>query len=687
MNFNVVKSAVAAQFERIQKTCSLFRVAVDRDELWATYLASFPAGANPILRQRTEHDCSCCRQFIRAVGDVVGVTGNGEVVSVWDIEVPDEPAYTTVLATMAALVRSCPIAEPFLHPERTAGTDRNFEQITGMEGAESTVKTWTHFFVNIDRRYVMAKAAILTRLSEARSTHDVYLRSLREITRDAIDTVLDLIAQGSLYRGDEHRAAVAQFRELKAAFEGLADDRARDVFAWTGVGAGGAAAGAVGRMRNTAIGTLLVDLSEGRDLEVAVKSFESKVAPTNYKRPTALVTRAMIEKAKERIEELGLTSALERRFATLRDMKASDVVFADRDATRRMVTGDVFDDLAVETSARVAPRHLDRIDEVPIDRFLTEIVPRVSSIEVLFENRHAGNLVSLIAPVDPTAGRLFKWGNPFSWSYSGELADAIKERVKRAGGNVTGDLCCRLAWWNRDDLDLYLIEPHGNEIYYASRVSRSTGGMLDVDMNVMGETREPVENIFYQDRRRMLEGEYRLFVHQFNRRESIDVGFECEIDYLGTTYRFAYTQGVRSRERVEVARFRYTHAAGFELIESLPPMQATRTLWGIPTQTFHRVSLLTLSPNHWYGEAGIGNKHYFFMLDGCRNDGTARSFFNEFLSESLTPHRKVFEMVGAKMKPADTVDQLSGLGFSSTRRDSVVCRVKGSFTRTIRVNF
>jgi hypothetical protein len=73
-----------------------------------------------------------------------------------------------------------------------------------------------------------------------------------------------------------------------------------------------------------------------------------------------------------------------------------------------------------------------------------------------------------------------------------------------------------------------------------------------------------------------------------------------------------------------------------------------------------------LSPNFW-DSRDIGNKHYMFMLDGCKNDGSARGFYNEFLSAELETHRKTMEIVGARMRTDETDDQLSGLGFSSTQ--------------------
>ena len=667
MNFNTFKQAVAKQFNRMAQH-QLFTTSVEKDELWALYLAAFPEGTNPMYRERTEHDCSCCKQFIRNIGNVVAII-DGQMESIWDISIPNEPAYQTVANHLAYRVKNQPIANVYLHYERTVGTDKNFEQLTTGQ------QTWEHFFVNLPATVIKPKHNIGTLLGEVRANYDVSLRGLTEIPLEVVDTVLELIAQGSLYRGEEHKRALETFRRLKVAHDSASD---KSLFVWQSLKDG------YGRIRNTVIGTLLVDLAEGKDLEYAVKSFEQKVAPANYKRPTALITQSMIKQAQETIEGLGLLSALERRHATLTDITVNNILFADRDA-KKAITGTVFDELAA--TAKTKAPNLDRIEEVGIEKFIADILPKAESLEVLLENCHASNLVSLIAPVDPTAGQMFKWPNNFSWSYEGEMADSIKERVKAAGGNVTGELCCRLAWDYKDDLDFHMIEPDNHRIYFGERRIRSQcGGMLDVDANGADGIREnPVENIFYERLSTMKEGEYRLLVNNYSRR-SDGVGFEVEIDIGGTIHSIAYDKVLRTNETVEVAKLKYSKANGVKIIESLPTSQTTRSIWGVPTQTFHRVSTMMLSPNHWDGH-GVGNKHYFFIVDGCKNEAPTRGFFNEFLSGEMDKHRKVFEVLGSKMKVAPADHQLSGLGFSSTQRNSLVCRVKGSFTRTIKIVF
>jgi hypothetical protein len=674
LDFAILKTAVGLQFLEMQKY-PLFRVELGSEQMWETYLGSFPTGTNPLYRERTLHDCSACRHFIRDIGNVVALTEDGYM-TIWDYPT-DEPAYNDVCRAMGDLVRSCSLNAPFMHDNRTSR--RGQELRADADGAQ----TWEHFHVKLPAALVKPKAEIPTLLGEKRATHDVLLRGLLELTMDSMDTFLDLVAQGSLYRGEEHKPVVERFRALKFEFDGLSTDNERDQFAWVKAQTESAA---INRLRNTAVGTLLIDLSNGVELETAVTSFERMVAPTNYKRPTALVTKAMVEDAKKKIDELGLSSALDRRFAVMEDVSINNVLFADRQA-RRVLTGDVFDDLVGELGDRT-PKNLDKVEEVPIDKFLSEVLPRVDTIEVLVENRHAGNFVSLVAPSDPESGQLFKWPNRFSWTYAGEVADSIKERVKRAGGDVSGDLSCRLAWSNYDDLDLHMREQGSRDhIYYAQKGPSRSGGRLDVDMNAGGRmTKEPVENIFYKSRSTMKEGIYELSVNQYCRRESDHDGFEVEVDWMGTTYSFATDKSPRQGSSFVVATMEYSRANGIKMLSGMEAKNASRLVWGVPTEAFRRVSVMMLSPNYW-DEKAVGNKHYFFLLDGCVNDGAARGFYNEFLTPELDKHRKVFELVGSKLQMAPADQQLSGLGFSSTQRSSLVCRVKGSFTRTIKIIF
>ena len=92
--FMEFKEALQEHFNEMQKDADkLFEVLVDKDELWNTYLNSFPAGTNPIYRERTEHDCSCCRYFIKNIGVAVVIKDN-QMHTIWELKLND-PTYQT----------------------------------------------------------------------------------------------------------------------------------------------------------------------------------------------------------------------------------------------------------------------------------------------------------------------------------------------------------------------------------------------------------------------------------------------------------------------------------------------------------------------------------------------------------------------------------------------------------------
>ena len=664
-NYHDFVVALQKQLTKMAKT-GLFEVRADKDVVWNHYLDSFPAGTNNMFRERREYDCNCCKQFIRDVGRVVTFV-DGKRVSIWDIKVPGY--YQVVVDALSEMIHAAPIADEFLHFQAKIGT----AQSNVMEGDQ--VVTYNHFHAVLPGAFVKPNADIASALSRSRSNVQVLERSLVEFTVDAAETIIELNAQGSLYRGNEQINSVKLFLELKAKYDAL-DDAGKEAFVWTN----GLKLGERGKFRNTAIGTLLEDLSGGMDIESAVKRWEVVMAPANYKRPTALVTEAMIKKAQEAVVSLGLVDSLPRRFAVLEDLTVNNVLFADRSTAKAT---DGFGDLL--KSAKKPTKGPAKVEEISIAKFISDVLPTATGIEALIENRHTGNFVSLIAPVYPDAPNMLKWNNNFSWSYNGEVTDSIKERVKAAGGQVDGALRVSLAWHNADDLDLHMRTPGGAHVYFSNK--QGGGAKLDLDMNGMDKQDHvnPVENIIFANESQIQEGIYKVWVNQYSQRSKDRVGFTVQLAHGNTTLEFNHPQA-HARGDVDVVTFRYTRKGGVEIIESMPHTKQSKDVWGVSTEQFQKVSVVMNSPNHWDGEA-TGNKHYFFMLDGAVQPGSTRGFYNEYLRNELVEHRKVFEHLAGKMKVPESTEQLSGLGFSDPVRNELIVKVTGAFTRTLKIIF
>ena len=135
----------------------------------------------------------------------------------------------------------------------------------------------------------------------------------------------------------------------------------------------------------------------------------------------------------------------------------------------------------------------------------------------------------------------------------GKEISAIKERVEKAGGK-SGEVQFSLAWDTSSDLDLHVIAPDGDRIYYDSRRSRCFGE-LDVDANAKKIVEEPVENI------RWLEspprsGRYTVLVHLFQPRgRDRNVKFEL-VGKTGENLNLQKAQ-VTVANRLKVFRFYY----------------------------------------------------------------------------------------------------------------------------------
>ncbi|MFQ9785783.1 MAG: hypothetical protein ACLRYF_04050 [Mediterraneibacter faecis] len=678
-NFVKFKLELQKHFDEMQKEAThLFEVNVDKDELWNTYLDSFPLGTNNIFRERREHDCSCCRQFIKNIGNAVVIKDN-QIHTIWELNLGDT-TYQPVCDALDAFVKSHTVVDIYTTSFPKIGTDHNFEEIDGKS------HRWDHFFLELPRKFVNTSNKSNEELKgQFRDTRNVFKRSLDEITMEALNTILELINSNTLYKGEEWKAALTEFKKYKKEYEKLASDVEKELYTWEKSVSVGMV---IGRIRNHSIGTLLINVSEGMDLDTAVKKYEQIVAPTNYKRSKPIYTKAMLEKAQKQIVELGYMDSLSRRYATLDDITVNDILFSNKDSAKRISgANDIFGELAKNVKDGNAKK-FSKVEEVTIDNFINDILPTANDVELYLENKHLSNLVSLIAPQNIDSKSMFKWGNNFSWAYSGNLTDSnMRDRVKAAGGNVTGDLRFSLQWNESGeddcDLDAHCKTPC-TEIYYSHKVDRNTKGELDVDIIHPGRN-IAVENIAWVDRNTMKNGKYLFFVRQFS--GSVKNGFRAEIEFDGQIYSFDYPHSMRSGEDVNVAEVTYEDGK-FTIKELLPSNVSSKEVWNIKTNDFVPVSVICYSPNYWENVKNkTGHRHVFFMLKNCINDENPSGMFNEFLVQDLYEHRKVMEALSSKMRVEDSDDQLSGVGFATDKRAEVIVKVIGNVERVLKIKF
>ncbi len=666
-DFHVFATRVHEHYLELSKN-ELYVAGTAGDDVFTRYLASFPRGSNPIYKTRTEYDCSCCKSFVRNIGRVVSLK-DGKVDTVWNVPGLEFP-YKEVAEAMHRFLVDLPITSVFRTKEKQYGN-----AVTRQLLEDGTVKRWNHFHGQIGRHLANSPG---TEKGLVEGTKQVLERGLKELKPDAFVQVLELIDSNALYRGAEHRKAVQDFYDLQQRYLNLESDKERQIFVWL------YSNNMATRFRNTVIGTLVQDISEGVDLEQAVLSFETKVAPTNYKRTTALITPRMVDDAMKTIKELDIEQTLYRRLAKLSDISVNNVLWVDR-ADQPLMKGSL-KDILMTAAKGSGEKGSDKAVPIHVEAFMKEVLPRAQGIELYVTNQHLSNFMTLTAPQYPDTGKLFKWNNDFAWSYSGNVTDSIKERVKKAGGNVNAVLRFSLAWHNFDDLDLHVIDPYNRHIYFGDKGSNRDGSRnLDVDMNAgYGRSREPVENVSFTWPR---DGLYTVFVHQYMRRETDNLGFTVEIADRDTVQEVTYPGPVAGEILVGKFRVDGGHIVQAEYGNGLKRQGIPQHKWGITTQNNVRVRTIMHSPNYWDNNE-VGNKHWFFILEGCRTKETTRGIYNEFLSSGLEKHRKVFETLGNKTQCPPTDEQLSGLGFSSTIPNKVVVTVHAdSGTRSYEINF
>lgn len=169
-----------------------------------------------------------------------------------------------------------------------------------------------------------------------------------------------------------------------------------------------------------------------------------------------------------------------------------------------------------------------KVDKEQVLRVLGEELPEDLPASEAFRRLHEKFHVYLLYPKKSFAER------------KADIDAEIRQRVKAAGGMYEGvDIRASLIWNNRNDLDLHVMTPTQEHIYYGAKRS-ACGGWLDVDMNVRGETEKPVENVRWQ-KGTAPKGRYQIYVQNYSFKEPKHdpTPFKVEVEIDGEIQHFS----------------------------------------------------------------------------------------------------------------------------------------------------
>lgn len=704
---------VQEQFSKMCQSGKLFRSYLTGNQVWDIYISSFNKEDNPIFRDPNSsyHNCNHCKNFIRRYGNVVSIDENYNVVSIFDVSV--EGKFKPVALNVSKSIKSAGVSDVFFETfdelnklpyekcnKQNAifrlGIDKNVKRYTKEEAEKygvvkpNELRTFNHLHLDLPKEFVDVSGNSIERImADFRDAKNVFYRAMREIPLDTLNLVKDLINQGSLLDGQTHLYKINTFIPLKKEYDAIEESK-KELWCWVK-----SYRLQIAKFKNELIGVLCTELAEGKELNEACQTWNKRVDPSNYMKATAPITKKQIEDARKFVDENGYTESFDRRFATIDDIKASEILHINSgDGSVKKIS--MFDSVKPSVSTRHKRSEFDGIEEVSIEKFIKDILPSCSSVEAFFINKQEGNLVTLTTAKNKESKPIFKWDNNYSWTFKGNLAgkSQIKEAVKEAGGVVDAVLRFSIVWNDVDgrdnsDLDAWCIQPNQEKIGYETGFRKDRGnkfssckGQLDLDVtNPSGK--KAVENIYFVDPSELKTGKYVFYVNQFSNRGS--QGFKAQIQVDNEIYDYEYNKGMSTNEKVFVAEV-YFDGVNFKIDHKLPESNSSREVYGLATQQFHKVNLISTTPNHW-GENNVGNKHYLFMLEGCKFNEPIRSFHAENLIPELAKYRSVLEVLGNMNMIEPTDNQISGLGFNATVRDELIVKLQGTFKRTLKIKF
>ena len=695
---------IQKQFNKMQATGKLFRSSLSGDEIWDIYLKGFSSENDPVFRDPNSsvHNCNHCKNFIRRYGNIISLDKDLNIMTIFDVNTSEE--YQKSCDNISKAIKKSVIEDIFVdslsdlcsmkycnHIETDTyplGIPKNVKRYTKEEAQKygvvkaNELKEFNHLSLIIQKEFIITSdISIPQKMGLLRDKFKVFKRGMETISTDTLETVLDLIDEDIIKDSKQFETPVKEFLDYKKEYDKVSNSK-KDLWCWK------YSDNMHALFRNSLIGVLCTEIEEsGGELEIPCQNWNKRVDPINYKRAKSPITKKQKEEANKWVVENGYEESFNRRCATIEDIKVSEIVHINS-INKDIKKVSIFDSIDIPEEIKIDKKNLT---EINIEDFISDVLPKVSSVEAYLESKHSNNMVTLTTSCDKDSKNILKWGNNFSWTYAGNIAgkSLIKDAVKERGGATEGDLNIRLHFPNTiSDYDLHIKEPNYRIFYSNRRRLSPNGGMLDLDAQGCDGDYSPelrVENVIYKNKSTMMDGEYQVIVNNYNQRDS-NHGFNLEIELEGNIYIFNYNKPITQSGNVILANI--IKSGNTLSIKPVLPIykEVSKDIYGLKTLLFHPVSLLCFSPNFW--EDNVGNKHYFFFIKDAKAPNKIRSFHNDHMRRELLDHRKVLDVLGSTCLVDSIDNQLSGLGFNETIREELIVRITiGNKKRLLKIKF
>jgi hypothetical protein len=288
-----LKALVKSHFDGIvgSKT-PLFRT--DAPLLFSLFLSRLPEE----LRQH--YTCNSCRHFFERYGGLVVFDELGVAHSAIWPEVPDTNIFAPAINVLRGLVRHAAIVGTFSAKERVLGTP-----VTG---------TWEHFHVTLPSGWT--GLATEPSRAEAAKRHDFenVSRFLGEVTSNHLQELVRILNTNQLPGTEKAKGSATWLLNLRKQKDSARDQRATDRIVWHAIAHAGPG---FCHPKAGIVGELVEMVKAGTDFSEMSRRMATMVDPTRYQRPQAAPSEQNVKRAEQLFQELGLASALRRRFARL----------------------------------------------------------------------------------------------------------------------------------------------------------------------------------------------------------------------------------------------------------------------------------------------------------------------------------------------------------------------------------